>query len=541
MLPACLLGLTGHSSRMPAIRSRLFWLLPAALLAGGYGIGIFASSQTAPAVVRTLELVIVGIYASSLYRESRRDPQLPGWILASIVLAYGIGLARFGYTWLVLDEPRAHPWKISAPGFFHLRNLGLIAAPAIIIIGDCIRRLFDARSLPPAHRRQLLIAACAVQGVAWTGLIWSGSRAGTLVALLGLLVVCFHAIPARRWRAMTAFTATFLFGAVAAMPFLPNQSGFGLMRMIGQSSLREHSASEVASGRLELWQDVLRRLQESPWLGLGPDQYQHQDGLLKRVFEVHNLWLQSWTEGGMPALIGILGLTLVAAWKLLPRLARPGYLCPLLLLLFFVYGLVDGVSYWPLSLVIIAGLFAGLPVAGRATPGVPTASPLSHMVCFAGRAVAVAAAAVTFGTIAFLSWHYRHPPTAPDSPTSQLVRQFPLYTFGYDNWIEAWHRDLQRDVEADYRWLTQHSRTPFHARIQLARYLAGQQEFAKALEALDAGIATAPANFLKRNEAFYAGLRRALQERILASGGDGAKAERPQRPASTAPEFTLPE
>lgn len=512
MLPTCLLGLSRSSPPFQRLRNQLHWLLPLILIGAGYALGIIVSSQTAPAIVRSLELLIVVMYGYSLYRESQRDSQLHRFILAAIVIAYGFSLSRFAAVWLLLDDPRSHPWHIAAPGYFHLRNLGFIAAPSIIIVGDAIRRVWASSS----HRGLMLTGLCLVHLAAWTGLLWSGSRAGTLCTIIGMTVVALHCLLTRRFAAVALFAVIFLLAAAISHAFLPDQNGFGIMRMVQDSQLGEQSASQVTSGRPALWLNVWGHLQQTPWLGLGPDQYQHQDGLRLRIFEVHNLWLQSWAEGGLLALAGVLSLTLVAAWKLVPALFGPNYICPLILLLYFLYGLVDGVSFWPLSLVIIASLVAGLRLERHYDSAIDSSRPAIQtpkvLRVFSGSIILFAA--VIFGSVAYLSWSYTSAPALPDSPTSKLVRQFPVYTYGYEHWIEFWYRNLERDVEEDYRWFTEHSRTPFYARIQLALYLAEQQNFAEALVALDHGIATAPADFLNRNGEAYDALRNELQKRI---------------------------
>ncbi len=100
----------------------------------------------------------------------------------------------------------------------------------------------------------------------------------------------------------TKFFITFLLGlATIVMAMQIERTKVRLMRLFSGTELEE-------GGRGMIWREALRNIQDSPWTGFGLS----SNGPLSMGREIdypHNLFLQVWLDGGIPALI-LLTLTL---------------------------------------------------------------------------------------------------------------------------------------------------------------------------------------------------------------------------------------
>lgn len=127
-------------------------------------------------------------------------------------------------------------------------------------------------------------------------LVWSGSKAGWLLAMAMALVVLFHLGLSRRLRLI-----------LAAVLLLSGLVAFGI---VYAEKLRKGPTSVVA--RVEYWKAALQGFKTHPWLGLGPGGFKRYYAQVKppnaeMAQLAHNDYLQQASDSGIPGFVGYLG------------------------------------------------------------------------------------------------------------------------------------------------------------------------------------------------------------------------------------------
>lgn len=156
----------------------------------------------------------------------------------------------------------------------------LILPPAVLLAGR-----YGARWGNPAAwtaRAVLGLAGLAV-------LVWSGSKAGWLLAMAAGLVVLFHRPMARRCKVATALTL--LAAGLAAFAWL-------------YAEKLSRGATSVAA-RLDYWTAAVQGAAERPWLGHGPGAFKRYYAATKAPESemaqlAHNDYLQQAIDSGLP-------------------------------------------------------------------------------------------------------------------------------------------------------------------------------------------------------------------------------------------------
>jgi len=196
-------------------------------------------------------------------------------------------------------------------------------------------------------------------------ILLSGSRGALLGLLIGAMAYGWSARPRLRvWGAAAAFVVI-AFGAFYLSP-----SGERLRA-------RAHWIGEDPAGgaRLLLWRDSLRMAVTRPWTGFGPDNFvaefpKFQSVELARLYpdfyheSPHNLWLDTVTGQGLPALLAQLAIVLLAIYagvhslRTKPELASgllSGLLAALAAHQFAVFTAVNAL-YFYLGCALLVGL-----------------------------------------------------------------------------------------------------------------------------------------------------------------------------------------
>ncbi len=145
--------------------------------------------------------------------------------------------------------------------------------------------------------RRSAAAAMLVLGLAV--LVWSGSKAGWVLALgLGVFVL-FHSGLAARWK--TGLALALLVG------------GFVGFRLVFAEKLREGPKS--MSARFDYWTAAWGGVRQAPWLGNGPGSFKKVYARVKRPESemaqlAHNDYLQQANDSGIPGFLAYLTFTL---------------------------------------------------------------------------------------------------------------------------------------------------------------------------------------------------------------------------------------
>ena len=232
--------------------------------------------------------------------------------------------------------------------------------PAILAIAPATLFLFSDDRL-----YRLASAVCWTAAI--TFIAWTGSRA----AILGLSLACVIAMvftlksaPVTRWYRLVLSA----FGGIGMTAFLPNPDPvYGVMRMMQGSLL---SAPDPSSGRIEIWKLSWENILQQPWLG-------HQAGIFNGemlrwhgldIDNPHNFLLQyfyDWGFVGGSAIIVLLAALGVAVFRrrqhsallVFPAIAGTTMLLSI--------GLVEGMLYHPLKMLLVTALIAPLLARNR--------------------------------------------------------------------------------------------------------------------------------------------------------------------------------
>src|SRR5690606_10227702 len=105
-----------------------------AMLMAGLLISAFQAEHQAAAWLRVLEIMWCGCLFYAAARLVATDKRLVFVILVAMVVAYSLSNFRLILQWMFLEDPRAKDWAFAIPGYFHYRNLGFAATPALIIL-----------------------------------------------------------------------------------------------------------------------------------------------------------------------------------------------------------------------------------------------------------------------------------------------------------------------------------------------------------------------------------------------------------------------
>lgn len=289
--------------------------------------------------------------------------------LAAILLSTRWPIYKLSFLsglYAAMPSIRSLPISLFAQGLTPNQAGGLMAtfsafATAIAISASPARlEASPARLENPRRRRQQRIAA-AVLGVCGTGVVFmTGSRAA-LVAV-GVAVVVTLVVRDRRWLLLPAAGAVAMAVIVLVHPGTP--------RAVLEIFLRDETIETKLVARLDIWQSVLRAIQDHPFTGIGlgvlnqilPFRYPYETvGLAFTVTHAHDVYLDTALTLGI---VGLAGLLLVLAGIVRTALALPAHLSAARTyalgmlasaVVFMVFGITDSLSLsTPSSLVLWA-------------------------------------------------------------------------------------------------------------------------------------------------------------------------------------------
>lgn len=240
-------------------------------------------------------------------------------------------------------KPYDHSW---VPYHSHIRHVayhGMVASCAGIALAFLSRRL---------RMVGFLLAVMAL-----TGIFYFGARG----ALLGWLVfVVMYALTSRRYRdvlLVSGLAAGLAMAIAYAFSVFFTHSPF-----TGAIHSRVESVEALVNttGRIEMWLDTIKAAMQHSWLGYGLDGYRVSRCCLKGSVQPHNTIVQWLMEFGVIGTCAVLWVFWRIIGKRLAQSLSHGRTNPNLTALLsliaglFVFGLVDGVFYHAIPLLLFA-------------------------------------------------------------------------------------------------------------------------------------------------------------------------------------------
>jgi putative inorganic carbon (hco3(-)) transporter len=316
-----------NASSLPRVLGPLAW--PIGLLIVMVVIGVAISpvvDSTSPKMLRLFlgiaawRAVVVSIVSSR---------QL--WRAVAVYLVLGTGLLGVGildggwpqrkFASLRALTPQLPAMRLHLPGAEETANANVLGAASLLFIPVAVAacaalsRASEKQWRPQfaviLSRRHVLLAAVACLAFFLSVCALSQSRAAW-VSLLGTSAMLLCALPTGRIRT----TATTIYAGVIVA--LVIGAGRGLIE-IGLGSVEQ---------RLELWSRAVNAIYDFPWTGVGVGGFQQLIHVMYPPFlftegaeipHVHNLFLQTALDVGIPGLVAYLTVMLLAAnmcWQL---------------------------------------------------------------------------------------------------------------------------------------------------------------------------------------------------------------------------------
>ncbi len=196
-------------------------------------------------------------------------------------------------------------------GLFALANtLGGVLAVCVILAVSVVASA--QRSSKFSFSRHLLPWLLIVLALGWC-LLLTKSRTAWIGLATGLGL---YSLGTGRLRLTTSQVRNFVGILVVLLLF-----GWGLSRFGGLDRQVLTEAPKSLQYRLQYWSAAWPMFLDHPWLGVGPGQFRSQYLFYKQaeaseeISDPHNLFLDAATNGGVAALVGLIGLCFTLAWN----------------------------------------------------------------------------------------------------------------------------------------------------------------------------------------------------------------------------------
>lgn len=288
------------------------------------------------------------------------DPLLVAWLVTVFfgpddldwVFAGYLASAAMVSSLSLMAAGTGQPWAVTADG----RWLGLYGLEAnasanylAMWVAPAVAVGIAWLSIPAWRSQRWRVLLTVVTIFNLIALVQTESRAALATALLGGLIAIgvYYRARIRAWP----------FGQAANWIVLGALILFGVSVVQPDFSLSPDTGGRITSSnniRWEIWRTTGELIRQSPVIGLGLGDYQRDFGRLTerrvnypefitpRALTPHNLWLNAWVNLGLP---GMLGLTLLSILALRAYLrvepSLPATLGLALLVTILLHGLVD--------------------------------------------------------------------------------------------------------------------------------------------------------------------------------------------------------
>jgi O-antigen ligase len=299
------------------------------------------------------------------------DPQrIPGALRAAVVagaIASLYGIAQY-FGWDPLLLPQSYqsgegPFTIvRPPGTLghadYFANWLVIVTFLALALSNLVGQVPD---LPAAYQAALRWKKIArtTMALATVAIVLSGTRS----ALLGLVVGALVARPRLNRKGILTLAA----GLVCLGTLYISPAGAKLRARV------HWSLDDVRGGaRLLLWKDSLHMAMQHPLLGYGPETFTAQfppfeSVQLSRAYpdfyheSPHNMFLDALTSRGLPGMLSVLALCVLAAWATRKKAALAGALAGAVLCQQFMVLTVPTALYFNLLIAIIIATIPSSP------------------------------------------------------------------------------------------------------------------------------------------------------------------------------------
>lgn len=303
-------------------------------------------------------------------------------VLDRILIICGIGCALYVFSWSVeYVSPYIAGSKpergVFLPGFDNFRFFNHVQTVTLPLLGLLvIRSRQSALALPSPGPRTLMSLMQRHQArfwwvilMFWWMLFFVTSGRGTFVGLVAGITMALVWRRKHAWAWCRVMIATFIAGLITyqllytLVPKLTAVPATGLLQQVATRTVVDPTSS-----RLALWQSALQMIVDHPLLGVGPLHFAHYGRHVMNGAHPHSWVLQIGAEWGIPALLCLTGVLVMALRALLRtgRMIKAGdetnqviltaWLATFVAIV--VDGLVSGLLVMPTSQLWIA-LYAG--------------------------------------------------------------------------------------------------------------------------------------------------------------------------------------
>lgn len=323
-------------------------------------------------------LLAVWVIAHEVKQLSNQQIQmLTACVVLAVITIYAMQFLVYYLGQLLLQDTLSG--RILLPNFQNPRSFNHTQAWLIPVAAWAMYYL--------ANRNRLYYQVAIVMVALWWVMLFYSNGRGILLALVSSSIALVILCPQERQKIIRALVITFLLGigfylllfwGIPKLIMLITGEGSSLKTLYSDRLQQVHSG-----GRGQLWQASLTLLQQSPWLGIGP---QHFPAAIQGLGSPHNMALATAVELGIPALVllcFILIKNLVSNYQQYRQ--EPNSLLAALVTAAacaLIYSNLTGIALTPVSqllMVFICGLMLGLQQAH--TTQTPAANKVWLLFC----------------------------------------------------------------------------------------------------------------------------------------------------------------
>ncbi len=263
-------------------------------------------------------------------------------------------------------------WAIDPPFGRHVRLMSMGGAVSLLV---CVILYLLGNN---SQSRNILLWFCML--ICGAFLIWTGSRASMLVAVLAMVFLISLLLVYRKtdYRKLAMVFLAIALAVLVADKFSVF-SWNGLHRAIEVSTVNVQSAQvqaasvyevtdKLTSGRIVIWQTTFNTFKQSPWFGFGPNASLFVIKLPDVIDQPHNFILQFLIEWGAVGTTLLLLILTILAWhglKRIPNAIKQGdvdyIISASVVFILTINGLTDGAYYHVQPILCMATAFAVFP------------------------------------------------------------------------------------------------------------------------------------------------------------------------------------
>ena len=332
--------------------------------------------------------------------------------------------------------------------------------------------------------------AFTTTAVTWTGLAWSGGRAPLLALSVTIAAWFFFSPKAQRRSLMIWVPIISLIALLGASALGSKYAETGLWTAL-ERTREAGDLTSLSSNRVAIWNTVIGKIQESPWIGHGADSYLFirpgMDGEQPHNFILQ--WLLEFGVIGAVPLLAILMISLYAGLRKPTRVGESGnwiVLSAAGLAGACACALFDGVFYHPLIAMPFL-LMLGFSHGSDASESTTTKKP--------GWPLPIQAAAGLSLAILLLHnwlfWMLQHGrPDSPQAMPARVMRHFPSITYGLWNWMETWRKTDPATALEWSKWAQSRAVNASYFHAYAAELYLRHGRFDEARAEIEAGLNT---------------------------------------------------